>query len=270
MTRAGSFRSLSIFLLLWPTAATLTLAADSAKKVAATAALEERIAILEKSMAERVTALEQQVAQLKQQLDARPAVQAPAPPVEDPAATAMRIEADTLAAGGKILEARAKYEELATKYPQSTATRASASVRGELQIVGRAAPGNLEIDKWYQGEDEGKKSLTSKATLLVFWETWCPHCQREVPKMTDIYSRFKDKGLAVVGLTRLTKGSTDEAVLAFIKERAVAYPIAKEKGTLSTFFNVSGIPAAAVVKDGKIVWRGHPNRLNDELIKSWL
>lgn len=270
MTRAGSVRSFSILLLLWPTASTLTLAADSAKKAAATAALEERMARLEKSMAERVTALEKQVAQLKQQLDARPVAQAPPPLVDDPAANAMRTEADTLAAGGKFLEARAKYDELATKYPQSTATRATASVRGELQIIGRAAPTSLETDKWYQGEDEGTKSLTSKATLLVFWETWCPHCQREVPKMTDIYSRFKDKGLAVVGLTRLTKGSTDEAVLAFIKERGVAYPIAKEKGTLSALFNVSGIPAAAVVKDGKIVWRGHPNRLNDEIIKSWL
>ena len=38
---------------------------------------------------------------------------------------------------------------------------------------------------------------------------------------------------------------------------------------MSQHFNVSGIPAAAVVKDGKIVWRGHPARLTDEMIQGW-
>jgi hypothetical protein len=35
-------------------------------------------------------------------------------------------------------------------------------------------------------------------------------------------------------------------------------------------FNVSGIPAAAIVKDGKIVWRGHPARLKPENIDKML
>ncbi len=43
-----------------------------------------------------------------------------------------------------------------------------------------------------------------------------------------------------------------------------------ETGKLTEYFNVSGIPAAAVVKDGKIVWRGHPIRLTDEMLKNWL
>ena len=45
---------------------------------------------------------------------------------------------------------------------------------------------------------------------------------------------------------------------------------AKENGDLSKHFNVSGIPAAAVVKGGKIVWRGHPGRLSDDMINGWL
>ena len=50
----------------------------------------------------------------------------------------------------------------------------------------------------------------------------------------------------------------------------MTYPTAKENGDLSKHFNVSGIPAAAVVKGGKVVWRGHPGRLNDSMIDGWL
>ena len=28
--------------------------------------------------------------------------------------------------------------------------------------------------------------------------------------------------------------------------------------------------AAAVVKDGKVVWRGHPGKLTDDMFKAWL
>ena len=56
----------------------------------------------------------------------------------------------------------------------------------------------------------------------------------------------------------------------FIKDNKVTYPTAKENGDLSKHFNVSGIPAAAVVKGGKIIWRGHPGRLNDSMIDGWL
>ena len=39
---------------------------------------------------------------------------------------------------------------------------------------------------------------------------------------------------------------------------------------LAQYFAVSGIPAAAVVKNGKVVWRGHPARINDEMLKGWM
>ena len=75
----------------------------------------------------------------------------------------------------------------------------------------------------------------------------------------------------MIGLTKITRNSTEEQVTAFIKEKDVQYALAKEQGdSMSKRFGVSGIPAAAVVKDGKVVWRGHPARLKDEMIEGWL
>ena len=111
---------------------------------------------------------------------------------------------------------------------------------------------------------------SDKTILLVFWEVWCPHCKREVPKIEEIYNNYKGKGLQVVGLTKINRSATEDSVQAFITEKKLSYPMAKEDGGLSTHFGVSGVPAAAVVKGGKVVWRGHPVRLTTEMIEAWL
>ena len=74
----------------------------------------------------------------------------------------------------------------------------------------------------------------------------------------------------MVGVTRITRTSTEESVQEFIKGNDVNYPMAKETGALAEYFNVQGIPAAALVKDGKIIWRGHPTRVTEKLLSSWL
>ena len=61
-----------------------------------------------------------------------------------------------------------------------------------------------------------------------------------------------------------------DSVQAFIDENDITFPMAKEDGTLSAHFAVGGIPAVAVVQDGRVIWRGHPARVNSTLIESWL
>ena len=127
----------------------------------------------------------------------------------------------------------------------------------------------MNIEQWFQGEGEVDIS-SGQATLLVFWEKWCPHCRREMPKLQATYEQFNSQGLQVIGLTKLSRNTAPDEISAFIDEQNVSYPIAKEDGSISEYFNVAGVPAAAVVKDGQIVWRGHPARLTDTMIQSWL
>ncbi len=42
--------------------------------------------------------------------------------------------------------------------------------------------------------------LKSKYTLLVIWEATCGHCKKELPKLNDLYKKWKDKGLEVIGV----------------------------------------------------------------------
>jgi outer membrane murein-binding lipoprotein Lpp/thiol-disulfide isomerase/thioredoxin len=224
--------------------------------------------------ADQVKQLEDKVKTLEEKVDkmekARPGTPAPADPAKEQAAEKLFTEMNDALTKGDIEGAKGRLATLTKDYPETTAAKKAKKAGAELEVVGKAVPADWKgsIEKWYQGESN--VDLNSGVTLVVFWEVWCPHCKREVPNLKTTFDKFNSKGLDVVGLTKVTRSATEEKVLEFIKEQAVTYPIAKENGKLSELFNVSGIPAAAVVKDGKIVWRGHPARLTDEMINAWL
>ncbi|HHO53546.1 MAG TPA: TlpA family protein disulfide reductase [Deltaproteobacteria bacterium] len=179
------------------------------------------------------------------------------------------LEAATEAAEAMDVEAaRAKLEALMARYGGTRAARAAQRLESELAVVGKPEA-ELEVERWFQGSAADVEG--GKATLYVFWEAWCPHCEHEIPMLSETYNKFKPQGLSIVGLTRQTRDVTDDQITTFISEQHVSYPIAKENGdSLSRHYGVRGIPAAAVVKDGEVVWRGHPARLTDEMISRWL
>ena len=252
-----SFRTFALAALLLGGCAT----EDQVKK------LEDRIAMLEKKVDEQ---------------GSRPGARAPggppsaanAPAVvnseEETAAQAALKELQDMASAGKIELLPTKISDFNTKYGSTTTAQRARKLLGELGVIGKDAPKELKVDKWFQGE--GKVNLAStKPIIYVFWEVWCPHCRKELPEMeSGVWKNFAPKGVEVVALTRITKGKTEDDVKQFISENHLTFPIAKESGDLATYFAVSGIPAAAVVKGGKVVWRGHPNGLTDDLLNGML
>lgn len=154
--------------------------------------------------------------------------------------------------------AKADCDQAMKKYASTRAFRRGARTCREVAVVGKEGK-MLELDKWFQGE---ATLASGEPTLLVFWEQWCPHCKREVPVLEKTYNDYKGK-MNVIGLTKVNRSATDEKVAEFITEKKVSYPMAKEKdGNWSQYYAVTGVPAAALVKDGKVVWRGHPAQLN--------
>ena len=225
------------------------------------AALENRLAALEKTLAQRLTALEQKIQQQQAGAAAAPTV--------DPQAEAAYAEVTKSMAAGDFEKAKTQMAEFMKNYGSTTTAQKARRTYEELSVVGKTAPPTWNIEKWYQGQDQIDLK-NGKTTLVVFWEEWCPHCKREVPKIQQIYDNLKGQGLQVLGLTKITRSATDEKVVAFISENKIQYPIAKENGELSAYFNVSGIPAAAVLKNGKVIWRGHPAQIDEARLKSWL
>jgi len=221
----------------------------------------------DRALEKRVSDLEARVAELEQPPgNAPPAPTAPSP--DEVAAGNLLRDAQLAMDNGDFDTAKAKLAELLDKYPTSRAAKMAERTRQEVDVVGKdAAP--LRVEHWFQGTEADAKG--GKAQLLVFWEVWCPHCRREVPGLVDTYAKFHPKGLSIVGLTKQTRDVTDQQVSDFINENHLNFPIAKEKdGAMSTAYGVEGIPAAAIVKNGKVVWRGNPGKLTDAVLEGFL
>lgn len=178
------------------------------------------------------------------------------------AAEAALLDAYTAVRRGDIPTARGIVAALLRDSPTTQAAGYGLRLQAELDLIGRpAAP--LDVERWFQGT----AAIGDSPTLLIFFEAWCHHCQQEAPRIAELARRYGPQGLTVVGLTKETRGATDAMVNAFIHLQDWTFPVAKEReDTMSVAYGVEGVPAAALVKGGVVVWRGSPTVLGDEVL----
>jgi thiol-disulfide isomerase/thioredoxin len=173
-----------------------------------------------------------------------------------------------MVAGGQAVQAKPALDKFMAEYAKTKAGAMAQALAESLIAVGKPAPSAWQVENWYQGSPADLAS--PGATVVVFWETWCPHCRKALPVLQTVYDRYRGKGLGVVGFTRLSRGTTDQSVKDFVSENKIRFAMAKESGALSSYFGVNGIPSAAVIKDGMVIWSGHPAAINDGMLQAWL
>ena len=194
------------------------------------------------------------------------AATAPSTSANEDAAVAAYAEIERLMKAGDHKTAAAQVPAFLKAHHATATYTTNKRTLNELSLVGTRVDPQwaAKVERWYQGE--GQADLSKGATLVVFFEEWCQHCQRELPELVELAQQNKPSGLRLLGLTRLTKTATDDTVRAFLAGQGFDFPVAKERqgGPLSNAFLVTGIPAAVLVIDGEVAWRGHPARLREQ------
>jgi thiol-disulfide isomerase/thioredoxin len=150
---------------------------------------------------------------------------------------------------------------------------------GTTLKVGDPAP-KLQTGPWVQG-DPVKEFEKGKAYIVEFWATWCGPCRVSIPHLNEVYTKFKDKGLVVIGQDCWEQD--DNQVKPFVKEMGakMTYRVAlddktgSKKGKMADAWMAAagqnGIPTAFVIDtNGKIAWINHPMALTDDVIESAL
>lgn len=148
---------------------------------------------------------------------------------------------------------------VAVQYPNTRPGQFAQRMATELAVIGIDA--ELEVSRWlHNGEGVIDPERT---TVLVFFEEWCPHCRREVPRIQGQLADWNERGIDVIGVTALSGQSTEQDMADFVAGAEISFPVALDDGTVAEHYSVSGIPSAAVVRGGVVVWRGHPAELDD-------
>ncbi len=116
---------------------------------------------------------------------------------------------------------------------------------------------NLAITlKDMNGADVRLESFAGRPMLINLWATWCGPCRLETPQLVDLYGKFKERDLVVIGLS---VDDTPDLIRAFAKEFSVPYPMLVGLGHedfLAALGYSGGVPMTLFVKkDGTIAER---------------
>ena len=95
-------------------------------------------------------------------------------------------------------------------------------------------------------EFRGKKSV-----VLDFWTSWCPNCRRDMPKLSKMYEKYKDK-IEVIGINLQENPAIVES---YISSADIVFPIALDpSGQTSRAYDIRYTNTHILIdKDGNIV-----------------
>ncbi|NJK94093.1 MAG: TlpA family protein disulfide reductase [Bacteroidales bacterium] len=94
-----------------------------------------------------------------------------------------------------------------------------------------------------------------KLTLIDFWATWCKPCNKAIPELNKLYSRFKPQGVEIIGINCDGPRSISK-VGPMVKSLQIQYPVLIDINTsLMNDLNLMAYPTLLLVDgEGKILW----------------
>lgn len=104
------------------------------------------------------------------------------------------------------------------------------------------------------------------ATMLVFFATWCPHCNDEAPTISDLESQYEDLRVVMVGID---SRDDPEMVREFVERYDIASP-AVYQPSLGSIYQVSGYPTTYVLNGDDEVVAAHSGEAPRSVYESWI
>jgi hypothetical protein len=65
---------------------------------------------------------------------------------------------------------------------------------------------------------------------------------------------YRDLGVDVIGLTEVSRSSSDDNVRRFIDDYELTFAVLKENGRSTNYFEPSGVPYTVILHEGEIIW----------------
>jgi peroxiredoxin len=93
-----------------------------------------------------------------------------------------------------------------------------------------------------------------KVVVVNFWATWCGPCRHEIPDFNGVYSRYRDRGVEILGVS---VDQYPESVLPpFLEKIPITYPVLLGSPEMMYRYDIRALPTTFVIdRSGRIANR---------------
>ncbi|MDX2090459.1 MAG: TlpA disulfide reductase family protein [Kofleriaceae bacterium] len=138
----------------------------------------------------------------------------------------------------KVLLALLLFAGACTKSEPSKNDQASSSGGGPAKPGSKCQGANCLPDVKYVdtiGKAYTPENLTGKVVVVNFWATWCKPCLKEIPDLSKVQERYKDKGVVILGL--MTDNPDSQQLLNFQSDNEMTYPVVRVNSDILVSYN---------------------------------
>jgi thiol-disulfide isomerase/thioredoxin len=107
------------------------------------------------------------------------------------------------------------------------------------------------------GENFNLSDYIGKNVIIVdFWYTHCPPCVKAMPFLSELNTKYKDKGLKIFGLNSVdNQPHSLKNLKTFLENRELSYDVVMTQPEVDIKYKINGYPTMYVVdKEGKIAY----------------
>jgi peroxiredoxin len=99
----------------------------------------------------------------------------------------------------------------------------------------------------FDGQNLSRATLVGKPVLLVFWNTWCPTCLREMPKINRLAKKFDPQKLTVLAINTAIN-DTEKKARAYWTKSGFGFPCGFDHTfEIGKSFAIMGVPTLFLV-----------------------
>jgi thiol-disulfide isomerase/thioredoxin len=128
-----------------------------------------------------------------------------------------------------------------------------------VAAIQNAAPNFAGISNWFNSAPLNMTDLRGKVVLVDFWTYGCVNCVNTLPHVTELYAKYRDRGLVVVGVhtPEFPFERSASNVQAALKRHGITYPVAQDNDsqTWNAYRNQYWPAQYIIDQSGKIVFR---------------